>query len=425
MINKPKGTQDILPETTTKIQRIEDIFRSRAHVFGFSEIRTPIFEHTELFARSAGEGSDIVNKEMYTFTDKGDRSLTLKPEGTAGVARAFIENGLGNTQLPLKLWYNTPVFRYERPQAGRYRQHHQLGCELFGSPLPEADFEVISLANSFFYSLKIKDIKLFINSIGCSDCRAKYIEALKEYYQKNSDKLCGTCHTRLEKNTLRVLDCKEEKCIEVNKKAPLITDYLCENCSAHFARLQTLLNNAKINFEVDPRIVRGLDYYTGTVFEFVTDAIGAKSTVCGGGRYDNLIEELGGKSTPAAGFGLGIERLLLLLEKNETEKLDYDQNRLKVYFAVMDDEARATAFQFMREFRLSGFAGQRTETDLLNRSLKAQLKYAAGIDAEFTVILGEDEMKSRRATVKEMATGKQESVDFSKLIDYIDEIKGW
>jgi histidyl-tRNA synthetase len=333
------------------------------------------------------------------------------------VARAFIENGMAQWPLPVKLQYDTPCFRCENTQAGRYRQFHQFGCELFGSSLPEADFELIAVADLFFKKVEVRDtLTLYLNSIGCADCRGKYLDALKKYYQTYTGTLCGQCKVRLEKNTLRVLDCKEETCIELNKKAPVITDYLCGGCAGHFNKLQQLLKTAEIKFEVDPRIVRGLDYYTGTVFEFVTGAIGAQSTVCGGGRYDKLIEELGGKSTPAAGFGIGIERLLLLIE-NSGAFPSPQKDGVNVYFAVMGEEARTAAFAFMKEMREK--EGISTETDLSDRTLKAQLKYAADTRVMFTVILGEEELKTKKATLKDMATGNQKSVDFKKLTKYL------
>ena len=314
MINIPKGTKDMLPEDAFKWHFVESKAREVAALFGFKEIRTPTFEHTELFSRGVGETTDIVNKEMYTFTDKGGRSVTLRPEGTAGVARAFIENGLQAQTLPMKAYYLASVFRYERPQSGRLREHHQFGVELYGSELPSAEGEVISLAYTFLTSVGLKSLRLFINSIGCPACRAEYNRALREYIGANLSEMCGKCRDRFDRNPLRILDCKEEKCHKITAGAPRITDYLCDECREHFAAVRRRLDELGIAYTVNPMIVRGLDYYTRTVFEFVSDDIGAQGTVCGGGRYNNLVEEVGGKHTPAIGFGLGLERLLLVLE---------------------------------------------------------------------------------------------------------------
>ena len=335
----PKGTQDILPQDIYKWHFIERIMRKTAEKFNFREIRVPTFEHTELFLRGVGQTTDIVNKEMYTFMDKGERSITLKPEGTAGVARAFLENNLDQGALPVKMYYlNSPTFRYDRPQAGRYREHHQFGIELFGAKSAYADAEVISLAMSLLKKLGITSLRLHINSIGCGVCRPKYNQALKEYLKSNMEGLCKTCRDRYDTNPLRILDCKEKGCKEIVKNAPKTVDYLCEECDAHFTELKSILDNLGIEYKQDPLIVRGLDYYTKTVFEFIADSIGAQDTVCGGGRYDNLIEELGGNPLPAVGFGMGMERLLLTMEAvgvkiPEPQKID-------VYFAAVGDAAK-------------------------------------------------------------------------------------
>jgi histidyl-tRNA synthetase len=310
MINVPKGTKDILPAESYKWQYVEKVARETATLFGAQEIRTPTFEHTEVFLRGVGETTDIVNKEMYTFLDKGNRSITLKPEGTAGIARAFVENGLNNSALPAKFFYVTPCFRYERPQAGRLREFHQFGVEFLGSSSADIDAETILLAKTFLDNVGIKNITLYINSIGCKTCRKNYEDALKKYLNENIDGLCALCKDRLNKNPLRILDCKNDDCKKITDNAPKILDYICEDCGAHLNKVKRLLDTAGVEYKINPNIVRGLDYYTRTVFEFVSENIGAQGTVCGGGRYDGLIEQLGGSSTPGIGFAVGIERIL-------------------------------------------------------------------------------------------------------------------
>ena len=337
MIPIPKGTKDMLPQDAYKWHYVESKAREVASLFGFREIRTPMFEHTELFTRGVGETTDIVTKEMYTFLDKGGRSMTLRPEGTAGVARAFIENGLAQQTLPMKAYYLASVFRYERPQNGRLREHHQFGVELYGSESPSADAEVIALADAFLRSVGLSSLTLNINSIGCRECRAKYNAALKEYIGANLAGMCAQCRDRFDRNPLRILDCKEEKCRVITAGAPKITDFLCEDCRAHFEGVQKQLSRQGIAFSVNPSIVRGLDYYTRTVFEFVSEDIGAQGTVCGGGRYNHLVEEVGGKPTPAVGFGLGLERLIMVLEN--TDALKAQPERTDVYLAALGDRA--------------------------------------------------------------------------------------
>lgn len=341
MINIPKGTKDVLPADSYKWQYVEGVARETAKLFNLKEIRTPVFEHTELFLRGVGDTTDIVTKEMYTFRDKGDRSITLKPEGTAGAARSFIENGMGNGVLPAKMYYLIPAFRYERPQAGRLREFHQFGVEVFGAKGADTDAEVISLADSLLKKLGL-NVKLHINSIGCPTCRAAYNKALKEYFAPRLHELCRDCQARFEKNPLRLLDCKEESCRAINKDAPVILDYLCPECREHFENLKECLALAGIGYEIDPRIVRGLDYYTRTVFEFVSEDIGAQGTVCGGGRYDGLIGEIGGSATPAVGFAAGIERLLLVMESTGVKIPEADSP--VVYIAGMDPVCRKKAF---------------------------------------------------------------------------------
>ncbi len=410
MINIPKGTKDMLPGEAYKWHYVEDVARKTAHSFGFKEIRTPIFEHTELFLRGVGETTDIVNKEMYTFDDKGGRSMTLRPEGTAGVARSFIENGLAQSGLPLKTYYIAPVFRYEKPQNGRLREHHQFGVEMFGSELPKADVEVISLAYTFLKNAGLQDIALNINSIGCKTCRAEYNKALKEYIGANLENMCGTCKSRFDKNPLRILDCKEERCKVITANAPRIIDYLCDDCKAHFIAVQEGLSALGIPFAVNPGIVRGLDYYTRTVFEFISTDIGAQGTVCGGGRYNHLVEEVGGKPTPAAGFGLGLERLLLVLEN--TNNLRAEEKGADVYVAPLGDRANAVSQIIAQALRASGLSA---ETDLMGRSLKAQMKYADKIGARYVAIIGDDELDNGIATVKNMREGESKQVSLDNL----------
>ena len=370
MINIPKGTKDVLPADSYKWQYVEGVARETARLFNLKEIRTPVFEHTEVFLRGVGDTTDIVTKEMYTFRDKGDRSITLKPEGTAGVARSFIENGLAGGVLPAKMYYIIPAFRYERPQAGRLREFHQFGVEIFGAEGADTDAEVIALADSLLKNLGLR-VKLHINSIGCPACRAAYNKALREYFSPHLEALCYDCKTRFEKNPLRLLDCKEEGCRKINAAAPTILEYLCPECAAHFEALKTYLSLAGIAYEIDPRIVRGLDYYTRTVFEFVSDDIGAQGTVCGGGRYDGLIAELGGAPAPAVGFAAGIERLLLVMEATGVE-IPRPEGPT-AYLAGLDDACREKAFGLCVKLRAAGIAA---ETDHMKRSVKAQFKYA-------------------------------------------------
>lgn len=414
MINIPKGTKDMLPAEAYKWHYVENIARETAGNFGFKEIRTPIFEHTELFLRGVGETTDIVNKEMYTFLDKGNRSITLRPEGTAGVARSFIENGLSQNGLPLKVYYIAPVFRYEKPQNGRLREHHQFGVEMFGSETPKADAEVISLAYSFLKNVGLTALSLNINSIGCKTCRAEYNKALKEYIGANLDGMCETCKARFEKNPLRILDCKEEKCKRITAGAPRIIDYLCDDCKAHFEGVKEELTALDIPFNVNPGIVRGLDYYTRTVFEFISDDIGAQGTVCGGGRYNHLVEEVGGHPTPAAGFGLGLERLLLVLEN--TGKLSAVEPKTTVYIAPLGENASKKALSLTNTLRQNGISA---ETDLMNRSLKAQMKYADKIGTKYVVVVGDDELTAGEVTVKNMADGSGEKVRIDNIAEYV------
>ncbi len=412
MINIPKGTKDVLPSESYKWHYVERIARETADLYCLNEIRTPTFEHTELFLRGVGDTTDIVNKEMYTFRDKGDRSITLKPEGTAGVARSFIENGLFNGAMPLKMYYITPVFRYENPQKGRLREHHQFGVEVYGGAGADTDAEVIKLAYTVLKKCGLS-VKLYINSMGCPDCRKKYNEALKGYFADKLDKLCPTCRERYNKNPLRILDCKEEGCKALCKDAPKIIDYLCEDCSAHFKKLQELLTDCGVAFEINPFIVRGLDYYTKTVFEFVTTALGSQGTVCGGGRYDNLISQLGGTPTCGVGFGMGIERLLMLMEAENV--IIPERENVKLYIATMGDAAYKKAFEIVSALRDKGV---KAEVDHAGRGIKAQFKYADKIHAENVVTLGENELASGIAQIKHMADGSLKEVKTDEISLY-------
>lgn len=412
MINIPKGTKDVLPSESYKWHYVERIARETADLYCLNEIRTPTFEHTELFLRGVGDTTDIVNKEMYTFRDKGDRSITLKPEGTAGVARSFIENGLFNGAMPLKMYYITPVFRYENPQKGRLREHHQFGVEVYGGAGADTDAEVIKLAYTVLKKCGLS-VKLYINSMGCPDCRKKYNEALKGYFADKLDKLCPTCRERYNKNPLRILDCKEEGCKALCKDAPKIIDYLCDDCSAHFKKLQELLTDCGVAYEINPFIVRGLDYYTKTVFEFVTTALGSQGTVCGGGRYDNLISQLGGTPTCGVGFGMGIERLLMLMEAENV--IISERENVKLYIATMGDAAYKKAFEIVSALRDKGV---KAEVDHAGRGIKAQFKYADKIHAENVVTLGENELASGIAQIKHMADGSLKEVKIDEISLY-------
>ena len=415
MINIPKGTKDVLPQDSYKWQYVESVAREVASAFAVREIRTPVFEHTELFNRGVGDTTDIVTKEMYTFKDKGDRSITLKPEGTAGAVRSFIENGMGNGVLPAKMYYIIPAFRYERPQAGRLREFHQFGVEIFGAKGAQTDAEAILIADTLLKKLGIA-VKLCINYIGCPTCRAEYNRALKAFFAPNLDKLCYDCKSRYEKNPLRLLDCKEEECKKINADAPSMLDYLCEDCKNHFEQVKTYLQNAGVEYTIDPRIVRGLDYYTRTVFEFVSTSIGAQGTVCAGGRYDGLIEQLGGNPTPAVGFAAGIERLLIVMQACGAKFPE--EPKPTVYLAGMDEECRAKAFSLAYALREVGVSA---EIDHMERSIKAQFKYADKIGAKYVAVIGGNELVQGQANVKNMQTGESESVAFDDMTSYFQK----
>ena len=413
MISIPKGTKDMLPQEAYKWHYVENIARETAAQFGFKEIRTPTFEHTELFLRGVGETTDIVTKEMYTFDDKGGRSMTLRPEGTAGVARCFIENGLQQGVMPMKAYYIASVFRYEKPQNGRLREHHQFGVECYGSDSPSADAEVIALAATLLKKVGLTQIELNINSIGCAKCRAEYNKALKEYIGANLHLMCGQCQARFEKNPLRILDCKEEKCKEITKNAPKILDYLCDDCKAHFEKVQQILKSMGIAFKVNSGIVRGLDYYTRTVFEFVSTDIGAQGTVCGGGRYNHLVEEVGGKPTPAVGFGMGLERLLLVLEN--TNNLKAEPECIDVYVASLGEAAQDAARKIVMDLREKGV---KAENDIMDRGIKAQMKYADRVGAKYVVVIGDEELQNGVVNIKNMQNGETQSHTIENLAGY-------
>ena len=405
-----KGTNDILPGESSKWQLIERKMLETAELYGFEEIRVPVFEHTEVFLRSVGDTTDVVQKEMYTFDDKGGRSITLRPEFTAGVIRSAIEKGLINGPLPVKTCYVGGCYRYEKPQAGRLREFHQFGVECIGAAAPNADAEVIALAKQVLTTVGVEKISLRINSIGCPECRKDYVAALKAYFSSRRDDLCDTCKDRLERNPMRILDCKSPVCHEIAAHAPVVTDYLCRDCRDHFEAVQRHLRAAGIDFTVDPQIVRGLDYYTRTVFEFVSGDIGAQSTVCGGGRYDGLIGQMGGKPTPSLGFAMGIERLMLLLEAQKTE-LPLSAG-CDLYLAPMGEQALTKASELCALLRAEGF---RVQTDLCGRGLKAQMKFADKIAAKYTVVLGDNELLNGTVNLKNMKTGEESVCPIDEL----------
>lgn len=410
---RPKGTQDWYGSNMYKRTIIEGIARELCRSYNIKEIITPVFEHTILFERGVGEITDVVQKEMYTFLDKGDRSITLKPEGTAGAVRAYIENSLYAESQPTKLFYITQAFRYENPQSGRLRQHHQFGVEIFGSASPLAEIELITLLMEFIKELGLKDVNLHVNSIGCKNCRKVFNEVLLKFLREHEDGLCGTCKERMDKNPLRVLDCKVPGCKKIMKDAPRTIDYLDDECKEHFEELQSLLGDMDIPFEVDTGIVRGLDYYTKTVFEFVNkDGF----TLCGGGRYDNLINEIEEKQDiPAVGFGFGIERIINELEA-EGASLPAEP-AVDIYVGIIGKESKSSAYKIVKSLRGAGLI---VETDYLDRSVKAQMKYANKIGARYTVIIGADELSAKKVNVKNMDSGEQTEVDIYNIVDVIE-----
>lgn len=408
-LQAPKGTKDMLPQDAHKWNYVENTFRNIAKTYGIKEIRTPIFEHTEVFSRGVGDTTDIVQKEMYTFKDKGDRSVTLKPEGTAAIVRAFIENRLFNEAQPTKLYYVIPAFRYENVQKGRLRQFHQCGVEVFGSKEPSIDAEVIAMAMATLKELGLKDLKLHINNLGCPNCRPKYNEALKKFLADNYDGLCDTCKSRFEKNPMRILDCKERKCNEITKNAPIILDFMCEECDTHFNKVKEYLDVLGLPYTIDPGIVRGLDYYTKTIFEILNSDF----TVCGGGRYDKLIEELGGPEMQAVGFAMGMERLIMTLEKEGIEIPKQDM--VDLYIGARGEEEKKYAFKLAHGLRRLGV---NCEINHMGRSVKAEMKFANKLGAAFTTILGEDELTSKKVSLKRMNDGEM----FEVSLENLDEI---
>lgn len=420
----PKGTKDVLPAETAKLQALESVIREKARLAGYQEIRTPVFEHTELFTRSVGESSDVVRKEMYTFLDKGDRSITLKPESTAGVVRAFLEAGMHNQALPVKLYYlYAPHFRYEAPQSGRLREHHQFGVECFGATQASADAEVILLAMDLFQTLGIQNLTLRINSIGCPVCRPTYKELLLDYLHAKKDLLCDDCKDRIDINPLRVLDCKVETCQAQLKDAPRMLDHLCDDCKQHFEALKSFLDAAELPYVVDTGIVRGLDYYTKTVFEITTDTETGTLTACGGGRYDGLVEELGGPSIPAVGFGMGMERVLMLLDaQDEKDRTLMVRNVTPdIYIAPLDAALAPIAFRLLKEFRALGLQADMNHT---TRGLRAQFKYADKLGAPYVAILGGDEAQKGVIKLRDMQSGDEWEVKLSDAAQMMaDRIK--
>lgn len=412
----PRGVQDWYGDSMHKRTVVEKIARDLAKSYHIKEIISPIFEHTILFQRSVGETTDVVQKEMYTFLDKGNRSITLKPEGTAGAIRAYLEHNMYAESAPTKLFYVTPAFRYEKPQSGRLRQHHQFGVEFIGSKSPLAEVELISLVTTLIKKLGLKDAKLHINSIGCNNCRKTYNEALLLYLRAHEEQLCPTCRERMVKNPLRVLDCKVETCKEIVKDAPRTIDYLDEECRKHFDELQSLLTELHIPYEIDTGIVRGLDYYTKTVFEFVNEE---GFTLCGGGRYDGLVHEIDEKQDiPSVGFGMGIERILYFLEKEGVEM--EPEEPVELYVGILGNEVKAKSYQIVNNLRNRGII---VETDYMDRSVKAQMKYANKIGAKRTVIIGENELNSNSVNIKDMETGEQTGVALDKLEEYLLQMK--
>lgn len=412
LTNAPKGTKDMMPDQAYKWHYIEKAFTEICRKYGFDEIRTPVFEHTELFQRGVGDTTDIVQKEMYTFQDYGKRSITLKPEGTSPVVRAYTEHKLYAGVQPTKLYYNIPCFRYEKPQSGRLREFHQFGVETFGTADMMADAEIISLAYDFLQEMGITDIELRINSVGCPHCRKKHREALRDFLKPKYDQLCDTCKDRFDRNPMRIIDCKSPVCHELVQGAPMMIDYMCDDCADAFEQLKSNLDAMGIEYTVDPGIVRGLDYYTKTAFEFVTTKIGAQGTVCGGGRYDHLVEEIGGPATPGVGFGLGKERLLLTMEACGVEIPE--PAGADVFIAVMGDEAKAAGLKLMRELRQNGLAVQ---MDIMGRNIKNQFKYANRIHASKTVVIGQDELENDSFTIKNMETSEQVTVPMGSLAE--------
>lgn len=413
MIQKPKGTKDLLPEESFKWQEVENKVKKVLESYCFKEIRVPVFEHTELFQRGVGETTDVVQKEMYTFDDKGGRSISLRPEGTAGVVRAYLENGLSSKPSPIKLWYNMAMYRYENVQKGRLREFHQIGAEIIGTSSYLADVDTILMANSIFEALKIPNIELNINSIGCPKCRADYQKVLKEFIGKNLDNYCDTCKTRFEKNPMRILDCKEKRCKEYNVGAPKMIDYLCEECKEHFEKVKQSLQNLGVKYNIDSGIVRGLDYYTKTVFEFIDKESGL--TVLGGGRYDGLVQEFGGQPTPAIGFATGVERLMEIYLNAHSNLKDIVP---KIYLLACGEKENEKAMQIANYLRKNGII---VEKDIMERSFKSQMKYADKIEAEYLIVIGENELQTNKAKIKNLNNGEEKDIllEEKDILEYL------
>ena len=418
MIQKPRGTMDILPKDSKKWEFIENAARKVCKKRGFGEIRFPTFEETCLFSRGVGDTTDVVQKEMYTFIDRDGTSYSLRPEGTASVARSVIENGLAGDTMPLKLFYIINCFRHERPQAGRYREFYQFGAELFGATTPTADTELISLADDFLKTLGITNTSLHINSIGCPNCRPQYKAALVEYFSANMEELCDTCKSRLMSNPLRILDCKSPICSKIAADAPKTIDSLCTECADHFEGLKTRLDAIGIEYKVDSHIVRGLDYYSRTVFEFISEGIGAQSTVCGGGRYDGLVKQIGGPELAGIGFAAGINRLILTMENGSA--YNEEENSVPLYIAALGENASVKATEICARLRNEGIA---SETDIVGRSLKAQMKYANKINAQNTLIIGDGEIESGKAQLRNMQNGEQSEISLENINELISILK--
>jgi len=411
-IKVPKGTQDILPEDISKWYYVENIIKETLNKHGYKEIRTPLFEYTDLFVRGIGESTDIVTKEMFTFPDRKGRSLTLRPEGTAPVVRAYLENSMGRTSKVIKLFYLGPMFRCEKPQAGRFRQFNQFGIEIIGTKSPAADAEVIITVLDVYKKLGLRNLEILINSVGCKKCRAGYVQKLKKYLKNKKDFLCSECKERYDKNPLRVLDCKKDSCRRTIEEAPLITENLCQECESHFAQVKTYLDDQKIIFHENPRLVRGLDYYTKTAFEIISGELGAQNAIGGGGRYDDLVEELGGKSTPAVGFAAGIERMIITINQ---QKVEWPAEKgLDVFVAKVDEKNKDTAFRLLQKMRNAGLSA---DMDYSEGSLKSQMRIANKIGVKFTIIVGEEELSKNMVILRNMQTKEQKEVNIDNLIN--------
>ena len=410
----PKGTNDIMTGEIEKWHHIEGVIRKICGEYGYSEIRTPVFEHTELFQRGVGETTDVVEKEMYTFADKGNRSISLRPEGTACVVRAFVEHKIYAQPQPTKVYYLGPMFRYADVQAGRYRQFHQFGVEVLGSKDPAVDAEVITMAMDFYGRLGLKDLELHINSVGCSECRPVHRQRLYDFLASKVDKMCKLCQSRFSRNPMRILDCKEDVCQELSKGAPTTTECLCAECGSQFEKVKKYLDGVGINYIVDTRLVRGLDYYTNTAFEIMATDIGAQSSIGGGGRYDGLIEEVGGPPTPGIGYALGMERIIATMDR---QGLQFQgERRFDVFVSTLGDNARKEAFKLLHSLRQAGLVA---EMDLLGRSLKAQMKFAGKFDTAYTVILGDEELARGTAVVRDMSAGEQREIPLQGITEYL------